>query len=259
MSTLRRHLHHLRHRRGFTLIELAIALALLASVLVALNRFALGGLQAASTNIEVADLRRQIAYTRQLIEADLAQSRACDPSGYGSPLLRLDPDTDVRRFAVYTTATPEGNAELVEWRFYPDGSVYRISTVSNLGANLCDAEIKLAIGTASNGARSIRLAIDQLAAELEIDLETQTLPYEIIAPARNVYAVELIGELSHLDSSGASVTIRQGSTTLCVGWNQANCYADRINLNFLLVTSGFDPISTRIQWSFPVNLQNARM
>lgn len=246
-------------RRGFTLIELALALAVLGSVLVALNRFAVGGLQAASTNIEVADLRRQIAYTRELLETDLSQARACDPSGYGSPFLRLDTESDVLRFAVYTTATPTGAAELVEWRFYPTGDVYRISTVSNLGSSLCDAQIDLEVGVTGDGSFSMGEAVEALAAELDIDLSAEPLPYEIITPARNAYAATMSGTFTYMDENGQQVTVEQGSTSLCAGWDVGKCYADRIDISFLLVTSGFDPISNRIQWSFDVNTANARM
>lgn len=239
-----------RSRRGFTLIELAIALTLLASVFIGLNRYALGGLQAASTNIEIADLRRQIAYARTLLEADLAQARACDPSGRGTPLLVLDTESAIKRIAVYTTATARGEAELVEWRFYPNGEVFRMSAVAGLAGALCDATIPIGLNEAGG---------------LSEDLESFTQAtgeqpqLELIAAARNVFNVEMVGKLHFVGSGGEVVYEEKGSTQPCIGWDQTLCYADRIDISFVLLTSGFEPIPTRIDWSFDVNLANAKM
>lgn len=236
-------------RGGFTLLELAISLTLLATVIIGLNRFALGGLQAASTNIEVSDLRRQTSYARNLLEADLAQARACDPSGYGSPFLRLDTVSAVRRFAVYTTATATGRGELVEWRFYPDGTVYRLSTVADLQENLCDAAITLPIGDGN----SIQAAVEEYR-----DATGEEPQLEIVAAGRNMFQVQLKGTFSSVASDGSVTVEEKGTVGLCTGWDQATCYADRLSIEFVLITGGFEPVTNRIAWELDVDLENAR-
>jgi prepilin-type N-terminal cleavage/methylation domain-containing protein len=238
-------------RTGFTLLELALSLTLLGSVLLALNRFALGSLSASATNIEMADVRRQVAYTQQLLRADLAQARACDVSGYGSPLLRLDGVSGVRRVAVYTTATADSSPQLVEWRFYPDGQVYRLSTVGEWG-NLCDARISLSVAALDTNAEA--------PAEGESGPLTGSEQLEILATARNVYNVTLTGIFTYLGPDGSPQTIQSGGYDgLCVGRQQATCYAQQLQLTFSTVTSGSEPIVTPFIWDLPVELSNARM
>jgi hypothetical protein len=232
------------------MLELALSLTLLGTVLIALNRFALGGLSASATNIEMADIRRQVAYTQQLLRADLAAARACDTAGYGTPVLRLDGDSSVARLAVYTTATADGSAQLVEWRFYPDGIVYRISTAREWG-DLCEARIPLSIG-------ALRPDLDAEPVE-ELPFGEQ-VPLEVIATARNVFAVRLSGTYSYLGDDGAVVVATRGDyPDLCVGPEQSRCYVDQIQVDFTTVTSGSEPVATPFGWTFPVELANARL
>lgn len=245
MKLLRAASEHRSRRGGFTLLELAIALTLLGSVILALNRFALGGLAASATNIELADLRRQVAYTQQLMRADLDQARSCDPSGYGTPLLRLDGTSGVKRFAVYTTATADGSIQLVEWRFYPDGWVYRISTAQEW-AELCDAYIPISLAAFVDGG-------DVVGSDVQV-------PLEILATARNVFGVTLSGTLGYLDANNASQVERKGSFTgMCTGRDQSECYVDQLQLGFSTVTAGTEPIVSQFGWQLDVELTQARM
>ena len=232
------------------MLELAVSLTLLGVVLLALNRFVLGGLSASATNIEMADLRRQVAYTQQLLRADLEQARACDSTGYGPPLLRLDGESPVRRLAVYTTATADGSGQLVEWRFYPDGRILRMSTVRE-GGDLCDAGIPIPVGAL--------IDLEQAGDGFDTVLDEQH-PVEVLTTARNVSNVRLFGTYSYLDEDGrAAVETRGTWTGMCVGPAQAQCYVDQITLEFTTTTSGGEPVVVPFFWTLAVDLSNARM
>lgn len=108
-------------RRGFTVVEVAVAAALSSLLLLLVIRWVLSLLGATTTSVELAGATRDTGYLADMLAADFAAAGGCDPLGLDVPLAAVAPDS----FVLYADVTapgggpdagPDGTVDVVAWR-----------------------------------------------------------------------------------------------------------------------------------------------
>jgi type II secretory pathway component PulJ len=108
----------LRHRRGFSLLDVAVGVTLFVALFVAGLTFILSLNRAAETSFARSQLRRQVVAARSALEADLAQAAPCGGGMATSAFLEFrDPDgTGADSMLLWVDADQDGRTDLVGWR-----------------------------------------------------------------------------------------------------------------------------------------------
>lgn len=106
------------HRRGWSLIDVAVAFTLLAFVFVGAARFVVSLAQSSEVSVTRAAARREIGLAEELLAGDFSQLSSCGPGvaatrfgGFGVP---ESGGTD--SLSVFVDVDLDGDADLVGWR-----------------------------------------------------------------------------------------------------------------------------------------------
>ena len=105
--------------RAFTLLELAVVVALAAALFVVLTKWVLGLAATAGSATDTAVAQRDASYVSTLLDADTQAARGCDPGGQDAPLADVRPESAqlyVRHADGTGIASPSAPIDLVLWR-----------------------------------------------------------------------------------------------------------------------------------------------
>lgn len=124
-------------RRGWSLVDVAVAFTLLAFVFVGAARFVITLAQSSEVSVTRAAARREIRLAEELLAADFSQLSSCGPGvaatrfgGFGVP-----GSGGTESISVYVDVDLDGDADLVGWRVH--GSTLQRAVQRNNGVP-CD-------------------------------------------------------------------------------------------------------------------------
>lgn len=107
-----------RAPRGYTLLEVAVVMAIGAAVVTMITAWVMGLAGTARSGTDAAAARRDAAYAAGLLSTDTAKARPCSPAGLDAPIRSITP-TQVGLHVPSETGT-----DLVIWRL-ADGRLQR--------------------------------------------------------------------------------------------------------------------------------------
>lgn len=118
-------------RRGVSLIEVAVSLAIAGVLMFALVRFLVGVLAMSGASVDTAAAYRDVTYAAQRFSADAASALGCDPAGLDTAV------TYVAANEVRMWADPDGDGAvtLVSWRS-SGGKIQRSESVPTDGCTV---------------------------------------------------------------------------------------------------------------------------